>query len=73
MMGIIHSIIWFVWACRASAEGWVVIFCCTHIEAPTSTGRAKLKGAGEAWTRPTRSMPRKELSRGTLLTAGFHE
>jgi hypothetical protein len=36
--GIIHSMIWFVCACRGSVLRVVVIFCCSHIVAPTSTG-----------------------------------
>tara|TARA_B100001123_G_scaffold419419_1_gene524477 strand:+ start:3272 stop:3457 length:186 start_codon:yes stop_codon:yes gene_type:complete len=35
--GSIHNIILFVDACRGSAAAGVLIFCMTHIEAPTKT------------------------------------
>jgi len=71
MIGIIQSIIWLVWADRASIEGMALIFCCAHIDAPTNIGSAKLNGAGAFWTRSTRSIPMNMLSSGTLLAAGF--
>jgi hypothetical protein len=46
MIGSIQSIIWLVCCCRGSGDGTVVIFCWTHMEAPTSTGRMKFNGAG---------------------------
>ncbi len=72
MIGISHSIIWLVWADRASIDGMALIFCCAHIDAPTRIGRAKLNGAGAFDTRSTRSMPMNMLSSGTSLAAGFH-
>ena len=36
--GIIHSIMLLVDCCWGSAVGMVLIFCCTHMEAPTRTG-----------------------------------
>ena len=38
MMGIIHNIILLVDCCCGVADGMVVIFCITHMDAPTSTG-----------------------------------
>ena len=72
MMGIIQSIIRLVDACRGSAEGVMVIFCVSHIDAPTSTGSRKFTGGGWACTKSTRSMPRNPLSNGTCARAGFH-
>lgn len=42
MIGIIHSIIMFVCCCFGSGVGIVVIFCWTHMDTPTSNGRAML-------------------------------
>jgi hypothetical protein len=58
-MGIIHSIMVLVDCCRGSADGVVVIFCCTQVEAPTSSGITRLVGSGSA-----RFSHRKPLSRG---------
>lgn len=44
--GIIQSIMRFVDAWRASADGNVVIFCITHIEPPTRTGITNGVGSG---------------------------
>ena len=38
IIGIIHSIILFVDACRSSIAGMVVIFCINHIDNPTRIG-----------------------------------
>ena len=66
--GIIHNIIRLVDCCLASADGMVVIFCMSHMEAPTSTGRSGV-GSGLA-----RSSHRKELSSGMVLcTSGSQE
>ena len=70
MRGIIHSIMLFCWACRGSAVGRMVIFCCTHMEMPTrrgSIGNGSVCGMA-------RSMPRNVLSRGTdRCTIGSQE
>ena len=64
--GIIHSIILLVDACRSSAEGIVVIFCMTHMDAPTRTGITNGDGSGSA-----RFIHRNdELMGMTLLTHG---
>ena len=66
--GIIHSIILLVDACRSSAEGIVVIFCMTHMDAPTRTGIINGDGSGSA-----RFIHRNaELMGITLLTHGNH-
>ena len=65
MIGIIHSIIRWVDCCLGSAEVVAVIFCVTHIGAPTRTGSRMLTGGCAAETKSTRSIPRKLLSRGT--------
>ena len=68
MAGIIHSMIRLVEACRSSAVGIVVIFCMTHMDAPTRIGIMKGEGSGAA-----RSIQRKLLSMGmTLCTRGSH-
>ena len=62
MAGIIQSIILFVDACRSSAAGIVVIFCITHMDAPTKTGITN--GEGSGWAR---SSHRNLLSIGITL------
>ena len=45
MAGIIHCIIWFIWACCVPAAVWLLlaeIRCCSHIETKTSPTRKKL-------------------------------
>ena len=65
IIGIIHSIIWLVCACRASADGIIVIFWTAHIEPPTNIGTIGVL-SGSA-----RSNHRKLLSKGTAsLTIG---
>jgi len=66
--GIIHNIIRLVDCCLASADGMVVIFCMSHMEAPTNTGiTGVLSGLA-------RSSHRKELSSGMVLcTSGSQE
>ena len=71
--GIIQSMIWLVWDWRGSVLRAVVIFCCTHMVAPTSIGSRNGYGCGAAWTRCTRFMPRKSLLSGMLPSDGFHE
>lgn len=56
--GIIHSIIRLCVACRGSAAGGVVIFCCTHMATPTRMARAV---SGDA-----RFSQRKLFSRGSM-------
>ncbi len=64
--GIIQSMIRLVEAWRSSAVGMVVIFCMTHMEAPTRIGMTTGEGSGAA-----RSIHRKLLSMGiTLWTWG---
>ena len=60
--GIIHNIILLVDACRASAEGIVVIFCMTHMDDPTRIGITNGDGSGCA-----RSIHRNELLMGIML------
>ena len=68
MAGIIQSMILLVEAWRSSAVGIVVIFCMTHMDAPTRIGMMKGDGSGVA-----RSIQRKLLSMGiTLWTCGSH-
>ncbi len=68
IMGIIQSIMALVEDCLGSAAGIVVIFCCNHVEAPTSTGRMGV-GSGLA-----RSSPKKLLFNGTIVSpTGFQE
>ena len=69
MMGIIHNIILLVCACLGSADGVMVIFCCSQVEAPTSTGSTILVGSGAA-----RSNHRKSGFSGMATSEnGFHE
>ena len=65
IIGIIQSIIWLVCACRASADGIIVIFWTAHIEPPTNIGIiGVLSGSAK-------SNHRKLLSKGTAsLTIG---
>ena len=56
--GINQSIILLVDACWAVIDGMVVIFCISHIEAPTSTGSRILKGAGFSLENLARSIDR---------------
>jgi hypothetical protein len=66
MAGIIQSMIRLVEAWRSSAVGMVVIFCMTHMDAPTRIGMMNGDGSGAA-----RSIQRKLLSMGiTLWTCG---
>ena len=48
--GIIQSMIWLVCAWRGSVLRTVVIFCCSHMVAPTSTGSRNGYGCGAALT-----------------------
>ena len=41
MMGIIHNIMFWLDCCRESAEGVMVIFCWTQVEAATISGIIK--------------------------------
>jgi hypothetical protein len=69
MMGNIHSIMELVDCWRGSDEGRVLIFCCTHVDAPTSKGMTITEGSGS-----TRSIHRNWLLRGTAVwTKGSHE
>lgn len=54
--GIIHSIIRLVDACCSVAAGMVVIFCISHIDPPTRTGRRK--GIGFAADTSARLSPK---------------
>lgn len=58
--GIIHSIIVWLDCCLGSGEGMVVIFCCTQVEAATSSGMMNREGPGLA----PNCIPRKLSSRG---------
>lgn len=67
--GIIHCIIRFICICLGSVDGFAIIFCCTHIEPPTSRGSMTLVGSGS-----DRSNHRKPLFNGTAVcTPGSHE
>ena len=59
--GIIQSIILLVEACLGSLETGVVIFCCTQVETPTSTGRTSWV---ELRSGMDRSSQRNELFKG---------
>ena len=48
IIGIIHSIILFVEACRSSIAGMVVIFCIKNMEIPTNIGITTGEGSGLA-------------------------
>ena len=58
--GIIHSIILFVDSWVSLVAGMVVIFCISHIDAPTRMGRTMGDGSGSA-----KFSQRNLLSRGT--------
>ena len=58
--GIMYSIIFWLDCCRGSGEGMVVIFCCTQVEAATSSGMMNRKGFGLT----PRWIPRKLSPRG---------
>ncbi len=60
--GIIHCIIRFICICLGSVDGFAIIFCCTHIEPPTSNGSMILVGSGS-----DRSNHRKPLFSGTAV------
>ena len=66
MMGIIHSIMLWVDCCRGSMEGVVVIFCCTQVDAPTSSGMMNSSGVGLA----ARFKPRKFWFKGAAACTG---
>lgn len=51
---------------RGSLVGEVIIFCCTHMLAPTSSGRIKEKGTPSAWDGSPRLRPRKLSFSGTI-------
>ena len=69
IMGIIHNIVLVVDSVRGSPVGIEVIFCWTHMEAPTSTGITIFVGSGTP-----RSSHKKSLFRGTaLFTKGSQE
>ena len=66
MMGIIHSIMVWLDCCRGSMEGVVVIFCWSHVEAPTISGIMNSSGVGLA----ARSKPRKCWFKGAAACTG---
>jgi len=67
MKGIIQSIIWLVERWRGSADSGVLIFCMTHMDAPTSTAMGYPPGT-------VRSIHRNLLFKGTTsCTRGIHE
>ncbi len=67
--GIAQSIILLVWACRASIDGIVVIFCIKNMERPTKSARV-----GPVSGAPISVSHKKELSIGiALLTLSSHE
>ena len=66
MMGIIQSIMFWLACCLGSGEGVVVIFCCTQVEAATSSGMMNSAVPGL----PPRSIPRKLLFRGAAECTG---
>ena len=71
--GISQSIILLVDACCAFIDGMVVIFCISHIDAPTSTGSRKLNGAGLLLENAARSIDRNwPFSGTTWWTWGSH-
>ena len=75
IMGIIYSIMFWLACCLASAEGWVVIFCCTQVEAATNNGMMNIGVLGLA-PRSMLSMPKKLLFKGTaewIDTNPIHE
>lgn len=48
IIGIIHSIIFWLDCCRGSTVGVMVIFCCTQVEAATSSGTMITERSGSA-------------------------
>ena len=60
--GIIHCIIRFICICLGSVDGFAIIFCCTHIDPPTSNGSMILVGSGS-----DRSNHRNPLFSGTAV------
>ena len=67
--GIIHCIIRFICICLGSVDTVAIIFCCTHMDPPTSNGSITLVGSGSE-----RSNHRKPLFRGiAVCTPGSHE
>lgn len=58
--GMVHSIIRLCACCAGSADGGVTIFCCNHIEPPTSMGRMRY------WSGTARFSQRKVLLRGSV-------
>ncbi len=64
IIGIINSIIFWLACCLGSAEGVVVIFCCTQVEAATNNGMMNSGVPGLA-PRSMLSMPKKLLFNGT--------
>lgn len=63
--GNIHNMIWFWDACFGSAVGMMVIFCCTHMDTPTSSGI--IIGNGLSLTRLPRSSQRNAPFTGIAL------
>ena len=73
MKGIIHSIIRLVDSVRGSIEGMAVIFCCAHMEAPTSTGISTVIRNPCLLTSRPRSSPMNDRFNGTSVsTNGSH-
>ena len=69
MRGIIHNSMLLVEACLASVVGIIVIFCWTHVEAPTSSGIMMGEGSGSP-----RFIHKKSAFSGTIVSdRGFHE
>lgn len=67
IIGIIHSIIWPCCFCLASAVAGVTIFCCTHIELPTRSGRTRVESG---WARFSH---RKSLPSGMAVWSSGQE
>ena len=63
--GISQSIIAWLPDCRGSADGSMVIFCWTQVDANTSTGKISLVGSDSA-----RSNHRKRESKGAAVKMG---
>ena len=61
IMGIIHNIIVLVCACLGSVEGVAIIFCWTHVVAPTRIGSHNCVCS---WAEPARSIHRNLVSMG---------
>ena len=60
--GISHSIIIWLVDCRGSVDGVMVIFCWSHVDTKTSTGKTTLVGSGS-----DRSIHRNEALRGAAV------